>query len=159
MYDWMRSESESEFYVTTDSQSASLSCNKAPIGSPRPDLYYCHTVASVLTWSALSNERAVCPYFLLALASTLILGSESIYSTVTDSRPPFPSSPTTRRAKVEVLDPASTRDWMRLKSRSRVTLRLLVYRQSVRLGARRSYLNGRLYSPLISMEPSFYPCA
>jgi hypothetical protein len=35
-----RSESESESYVTTDGQPASLSWNKAPILGLRPDLYY-----------------------------------------------------------------------------------------------------------------------
>jgi hypothetical protein len=33
--------SESESYVTTDGQPASLSCNKAPFWGLRPDLYYC----------------------------------------------------------------------------------------------------------------------
>jgi hypothetical protein len=32
---------ESESYVTTDGQSASVSCNKAPIWALRPDFYYC----------------------------------------------------------------------------------------------------------------------
>jgi hypothetical protein len=41
----------------TDDQSASLSCNKAPIWGLRPDLYYCQTVAGLLTLSALSDER------------------------------------------------------------------------------------------------------
>jgi hypothetical protein len=34
------------------------------------------------------------------------------YFIVSDSRLPFSSPPTTRRAKVEVLDPASTRDYL-----------------------------------------------
>jgi hypothetical protein len=38
-------ESESESYVTTDGQSASVSWNKAPIWGLRPDFYYCSTVA------------------------------------------------------------------------------------------------------------------
>jgi hypothetical protein len=49
--------SESEFYVTTDGQSASLSWNKTPIWGLRPDLYYCQTVASLLILGALSDER------------------------------------------------------------------------------------------------------
>jgi hypothetical protein len=49
--------SESESYVTTDSQSASLSWNKAHIWGLRPDLYYCWTVAHLLMWDALSDER------------------------------------------------------------------------------------------------------
>jgi hypothetical protein len=52
------SESESESYVTTDGQSASLSWNKAPIWGLRPDFYYCQTVAGLLMWGALSDERA-----------------------------------------------------------------------------------------------------
>jgi hypothetical protein len=50
-------ESESESYVTTDGQPASLSWNKAPIWSLRPDLYYCLIVAGLLIWGALSDER------------------------------------------------------------------------------------------------------
>jgi hypothetical protein len=48
---------ESESYVTTDGQSASLSWNKAPIWDLRPDLFYYLTVAGLLIWSALSDER------------------------------------------------------------------------------------------------------
>jgi hypothetical protein len=53
----MTTESESESYVTTDGQSASLSWNKAPIWGLRADLYYCLTVAGLLIWGALSDER------------------------------------------------------------------------------------------------------
>jgi hypothetical protein len=49
--------SESESYVTTDGQPASLSWNKALIRGLRPDFYYCLTVAGVLILSALSVER------------------------------------------------------------------------------------------------------
>jgi hypothetical protein len=48
---------ESESYVMTDGQPASLSWNKAPIWGLRPDLYYCLTVAGLLIWGALSDER------------------------------------------------------------------------------------------------------
>jgi hypothetical protein len=48
---------ESESYVTTDGQPASLSWNKTPIWGLRPDLYYCLTVASLLIWGDLSDER------------------------------------------------------------------------------------------------------
>jgi hypothetical protein len=41
-------EFESESYVTTDCQSASLSWNKVPIRGLRPDFYYCQTVAGLL---------------------------------------------------------------------------------------------------------------
>jgi hypothetical protein len=40
------------------SQSASLSWNKPPIWGLRPDLYYCLTLAGLLIWSALSDERS-----------------------------------------------------------------------------------------------------
>jgi hypothetical protein len=46
---------------------------------------------------------------------------------------PFSSSPTTRRATVEVFEPASTRAWL---IQVKVTLRLVVYRQSVHVGAK-----------------------
>jgi hypothetical protein len=39
---------QSQSYVTTGGQSASLSWNKAPIWGLRPDLYYCQTVAGFL---------------------------------------------------------------------------------------------------------------
>jgi hypothetical protein len=50
-------QSESESYVTTDGQSATLSWNKTPIWGLRPDFYYCQTVAGLLTWGAVSDER------------------------------------------------------------------------------------------------------
>jgi hypothetical protein len=48
---------QSQSHVTTDDQSASLSWNKAPIWDLRPDFYYCQTVAGLLMWDALSDER------------------------------------------------------------------------------------------------------
>jgi hypothetical protein len=42
------SESETETYVTTDGQSASLSWCQAPMWVLRPDTYYCLTVAGLL---------------------------------------------------------------------------------------------------------------
>jgi hypothetical protein len=50
-------ESESETYVTTDGQPASLSWNKTPFWGLRPDLYYCLKVAGLMIWGALSDER------------------------------------------------------------------------------------------------------
>jgi hypothetical protein len=44
----------------------------------RPDFLYCQTVAGLLMWGALSDERTACHLqLLLALASAVILGSES----------------------------------------------------------------------------------
>jgi hypothetical protein len=65
-------ESESESYVTTDSQPASLSWSKAPIWGLRPDLYY------VCDSYGLTRVRVCLLYVLLALASAVFLGSESL---------------------------------------------------------------------------------
>jgi hypothetical protein len=53
---------ESESYVTTDGQPASLSWNKAPIWVLRPDLDYCLTVTGLLLWGAVSDERTGLPF-------------------------------------------------------------------------------------------------
>jgi hypothetical protein len=63
-------------------------------------------------WGALSDERT---------GSAVILGVPSPwdsqqYFTVSDLRLPFSSPPTTRRATVEVFDPASTRDLSKIGS-------------------------------------------
>jgi hypothetical protein len=63
-------EAEADSYVKTDFPSASLSWNKAPIWGLRPDSFYCETVAGLLMWNALSDERT-------GLASAVILGSGS----------------------------------------------------------------------------------
>jgi hypothetical protein len=55
----LTNESESESYVTTDGQSASLSQDKAPIRGLRPDFYYYQTVAGLLMWGALSERRCL----------------------------------------------------------------------------------------------------
>jgi hypothetical protein len=52
----------SQSYVTTDGESVSLSWNKAPTWGLRPDLYYCLTVAGLLVWGALSDERTGLPF-------------------------------------------------------------------------------------------------
>jgi hypothetical protein len=80
---------ECESYVTTDSQSASLSWNKAPIWGLRPDFYYRQTVAGLLIWGALSHERT-------GLSFTIAAGpSQRSHSRVRapwDSQPYFPVS-------------------------------------------------------------------
>jgi hypothetical protein len=53
-------------YVTTDSQSASLSWCQAPIWGLRPDFYYCQKVAGLLMWGALSDERTGMPFTIAA---------------------------------------------------------------------------------------------
>jgi hypothetical protein len=44
-------------HVATDGQLASLAWYQAPIWGLRPDFYYCRTVAGLLMWGALSDER------------------------------------------------------------------------------------------------------
>jgi hypothetical protein len=44
-------------YVTTGGQSASPSWNKAPIWGLQSDFNYCLTVAGLLIWGVLSDER------------------------------------------------------------------------------------------------------
>jgi hypothetical protein len=74
----MFSNCESESYVTTDGQSASLSWNKSPIWGLWPHIYYSQT-AAVCWYGALTLTRGrVCNLqLLLALASAVILASES----------------------------------------------------------------------------------
>jgi hypothetical protein len=55
-------QSQSQSYITTDGQPASLSLNKAPIWGLRSDLDYCLTVAGLLIWGALSDERTGLPF-------------------------------------------------------------------------------------------------
>jgi hypothetical protein len=74
---WVLAESESS--VTTDGQSASLSWNKAPIWGLRPDLYYRRTVAGLLIWGALSDERTGLS-FTIAAGWVLAFELASIYT-------------------------------------------------------------------------------
>jgi hypothetical protein len=60
---------ESESYITTDGQSASLSWNKSRVWYLRPDFYYCQT--------SLMRGRVCRLQVLLALASAVIFGSDS----------------------------------------------------------------------------------
>jgi hypothetical protein len=106
---------ESESYVTTDGQSASLSWNKAPIRGLKPDSYYCQTVEGLLMWGTLSDERTGLSFIIAAgpcqhSHSWVRLPWDSRpYFTVLDLRLPFSLPPTTRRVTVEVFDPVSTR--------------------------------------------------
>jgi hypothetical protein len=92
--------SESESYVTTDGQPASLSWNKAPIW---------------VLGGALSDERSGLSFVCAAgpcqrsFSRVRVPWDLRPYFTVSDLRLPFSSPPTTRRVTVEVFDPASTR--------------------------------------------------
>jgi hypothetical protein len=106
---------ESECYVTTDSQSAILSWNKAPFLGLRPDIYYCLTVAGLLIWGTLSDESMVLSFTIAAGPRqrshfrVRVPWDSWPYFTVSDSRFPFSSPPTTRRFTVDVFNAASTR--------------------------------------------------
>jgi hypothetical protein len=106
---------ESESYVTTDGQPASLSWNKAPSGAYDQIFIIVWQLRVSLIWGALSDERT-------GLSFTIAAGPRQRshfrvrvpldswpYFTVSDSGLPFSSPPRTRRVTVEVLDPASTR--------------------------------------------------
>jgi hypothetical protein len=109
-------QSESESYVTTDGQLASLSWNKAPFWSSWPDFYFCLTVAGLLIWGAPSDERTGLSFAIAngprqrSHSRVRVPWNSRPYFTVSDLRLPFSSPPTTRKATVEVFDPASTRD-------------------------------------------------
>jgi hypothetical protein len=114
----LSSVTESETHVMTDGQSASLSWNKAPIRGLRPDFYCCQTFAVLLTWGVLSDERTGLSFTIAAgprqrsHRRVRVPWDSRPYFTVSDSRLSFSSPPTTRRATVEVFDPASTRDFV-----------------------------------------------
>jgi hypothetical protein len=103
-------------YITIDGQSASLSSNKAPIWGLRPDFYYCRTVAGLLIWGALADERTGLSFTISAgprqrsHSRVPVPWDSRPYFTVSDSRLPVSSPRTTRRVTVEVFYPACTRD-------------------------------------------------
>jgi hypothetical protein len=112
----LTADSEYEYYVATDGQSASLSWNKAPIWGLRPDIYYYLTITVLLLWGALSDERTGLSFIYAAgtcqrsLSRVRVPWDSRPYFTVSDLRLPFSSPPTTRRVTVEEFDPASTRE-------------------------------------------------
>jgi hypothetical protein len=86
---------ESESYVTTDGQPASLSWNKAPIWGLRPDLFYSLTVAGLLFLGALSDERTAfynCHAALIEITAST--GSITVFceSVVSETMYQFPSN-------------------------------------------------------------------
>jgi hypothetical protein len=93
----------------------SLSLILRPIWGLRPDFYYCQTVAGLLMWGAFSDERTGLSFTIAAgprqrsHSRVWVPRDSRPYFTVSYSRLPFLSPPTTRRATVEVFDSASTR--------------------------------------------------
>jgi hypothetical protein len=94
---WTQSQSQS--YVTTDGQSASLFWCQAPIWGLRPDFYYCQTVAGLLLFGALSDERTGLPFTIAAgprqrsHSWVWVSGDSWPYFTLSDSRPLEPGGP------------------------------------------------------------------
>jgi hypothetical protein len=179
-------QSQSQSYVTTDGQSASLSWWEAPIWGLGPNFYYCQTVADLFMWGALSDERTGLPFTIAAgLASAVILGSEyrgtrdhiyckksqcqshiatdgqsfskSSYRAPSGAHDPLwredrfvVYAPSPRQRSLSRSESLRTRyhillSQMRLtvRVRVRVSLRLAVYRQSVRLGAKSPETQGQ----------------
>jgi hypothetical protein len=93
--------SESEAYVTTDGQSASLSWYKAPVRGLRPDFYFRSeygirlTVTFLIPWGALSDERMGLSFVCAvgpcqrSLFRVLVSWDLRPYFTVSDLRLPF----------------------------------------------------------------------
>jgi hypothetical protein len=92
---------ESESYVTTDGQSASLSWYKAPIRGLRPDFYFRTeygirlTVTFLIPWAALSDKRTGLSFVCAAgpcqriLSRVLVPWDLRPYFTVSDLRLPW----------------------------------------------------------------------
>jgi hypothetical protein len=82
----------------TEGQSASLSWCQAPMGL-RPYFYYCQTVAGLLMWGTLSDERMGLPFTIAAglrqrsHSSVWVPQDSWPYFTVSDSRLPQPGGP------------------------------------------------------------------
>jgi hypothetical protein len=80
-------------------QSTSLSWNKAPISRTRADFCYCQTVAGLLLWGALPNERTGLQFTIAAgprqcSHSRVRFPRDSWpYFTISDSRLPQPGGP------------------------------------------------------------------
>jgi hypothetical protein len=98
---------------------------KHPSGAYDQIFYCCHTFAGLLMWGAFSDERTVLSFTVAvgprqrSQSRVRVPWDSQPYFTLSDLRLPFLSSPTTRRATVEVFDSASTRD--RLLGHSRTS--------------------------------------
>jgi hypothetical protein len=106
----------SQLFKVKVKPSASLSWNEAPIWGLWPDFYYCQTVAGLLMWGALSDERAGLSFTIAAglhqrsHCRVRVPWYSRLYFSVSDSILPFSSPPSTHRITVEVFDFASTRE-------------------------------------------------
>jgi hypothetical protein len=89
---------------------------KHPSEAYEADFYYCQTVASMLMRGALSDVRTGLSFRIAAGPRqrshfrVRLPWDSWPYFTVSDSKRPFSSPPTTRGATVEIFEPASTRE-------------------------------------------------
>jgi hypothetical protein len=135
-------------------QSASLCWNKAPICGLRQDLYYCQTVAALLMWGAVSDERTSLSFIIAAghrqcsHSRVRVPWNSRPYFTVSYSRLLFSSPPTTHRVTVEVFDPAYSWDDSNVKVKIKVMLLSTV--QSASLSWNKA--------PIWGLRPDLYYC-
>jgi hypothetical protein len=93
-----------------------LSWNEAPTWGLRLDSCYCQTFEGLLMWGALSDGRTYLSFTIAAdprqrsHSRVRVPWDSRPYFTLSDLRLSFSSPLTTRRATVEVFDPASTLD-------------------------------------------------
>jgi hypothetical protein len=93
---------QSQSYVTTDGQSASLAWNKAPIWGLRPQFYYCQTVVGLLMWGVVSDKRTGLTFIIAAgprqrsHSRVRVQRDSWTYFTLWDSRFPEPGGPPPR---------------------------------------------------------------
>jgi hypothetical protein len=104
-YQLTQATTESGSCITRDCQSTSLSWNKSPIWVLRPEFYYCQTIACLLIWGALSDERTSLSFTVSAVPRQRSHSQVSVpwdsrpYFTVSDLRLSFSSPYTTRTAQ------------------------------------------------------------
>jgi hypothetical protein len=100
----------SQCHITTDGQSVSKSWCRALIWGSWPDIFYCLIFAVLFLSGALSDERTGLSFVYAAgpcqrsLSRVRVPWNSRPYFTVSDSRLPFSSPPTTRRVTVEKLE-------------------------------------------------------
>jgi hypothetical protein len=85
--------SQSQSYVTTDGQSASLSWCQVPTWGLRQDFYYSQTAANWLMWGALSDERTGLLFTIAAGPSQSSHSWVRVQLTLSDLRLPQPGGP------------------------------------------------------------------
>jgi hypothetical protein len=152
---WFKPEpvSDSESYITTDDQSASLSCNKAPIWDLWSDFYYCQTVDGLSMWGTLYDEWTGLSFTIADGFSPAqsFLGTSTVRLVTIFYCSRFETSLFIASYDSQCYDGGiRTHLYTRLikaKVKVKITLRLAVYRQSIRLGAR----------PLKAHKQRFFP--